>query len=171
MTLREETFRLEAAIRVLHRKVFGRDDESNLIDALRKDGFITVSLVAEEMGQVVGHVLFSNIRIETQDGTMLAAALAPIAVLAEWRNQGIASTLIQEGMEMCRKRGKLAALVLGDPRFYSKFGFSARLARNLRSPYSNAGAAWMAAELKPGALKDTFGLVRYTHPFERLGAE
>ena len=171
MTLREETFRLEAAIRVLHRKVFGRDDESDLIDALRKDGYITVSLVAEEMGQVVGHVLFSNVRIETQDGPMLATALAPVAVLEEWRNKGIGSTLIQEGMEMCAQRGRWAALVLGDPRFYSKFGFSSRLARNLRSPYSNAGTAWMAAELKSGALKDTFGLVRYTHPFERLGSK
>jgi putative acetyltransferase len=171
VTLREETFRLEAAIRVLHRTVFGREDESNLVDALRHDGLITVSLVAEEQGQVIGHVLFSDIRIETQDGTMLATALAPVAVLEQWRSKGIASTLIQEGMEMCAKRGKAAALVLGDPRLYSRFGFSSRLAKNLRSPYSGAGAAWMAAELKPGALKDILGLVRYSPAFAKLGSE
>ena len=170
MLLREETFRLEAAIRVLHRTVFGREEESQLVDALRKDGLITASVVAEQEGQVVGHALFSDLRIVTPSGTMLAAALAPVGVLAEWRGQGIGTALIQEGMDLCQKRGKSAVIVLGDPKFYTRVGFSSELARHLRSPYSHAGAAWMAAELTAGALRNVYGLVKYPEPFRALDA-
>ncbi len=166
-TLREETFRLEAAIRVLHRTVFGRDDESNLIDALRADGLITASVVAEDGGHVVGHALFSDIRVETQNGTLLASALAPVSVLAGWRRQGIGSAVIREGLDLCTRRGKSAVLVLGDPKYYSRFGFSSLIARRLRSPYSDHGPAWMAMELDTGVLKDVYGLVRYPEAFSR----
>ena len=168
VTLREETFRLEAAIRVLHRTVFGTDAESNLIDALRADGLITASVVAEDEGQVVGHTLFSDIRIETQNGTLLASALAPVAVLAGWRRQGIGSAVIREGLDLCTKRGKSAVLVLGDPKYYSRFGFSSLMAKRLRSPYSEQGPAWMALELETGVLKDAYGLVRYPEAFGTL---
>ena len=170
VTLREETFRLEAAIRVLHRLAFGQDDESNLIDALRADGLITASVVAEAEGKVVGHALFSDIRIETPNGILLASALAPVSVAAEWRRQGIGSAVIQEGLSLCAKRGKTAVLVVGDPKYYSRLGFSPALAKKLRSPYSDYGNAWMAVELVAGVLEGTYGLVRYPEPFARLGA-
>ena len=168
MILREETKRLEASIRVMHRSVFEREDESKLIDRLRADGLIVASVIAEEEEMIVGHVLFSSLRVETQHGTLPAAALAPVGVLAEWRGCGIGSALIHEGMELCRQRGKAAVIVLGEPRFYSRFGFSADLTRSLRSPYSSAGEAWMAAELKPDALHSLYGFVEYPAAFSQL---
>ena len=167
MTLCEETFRLEAAIRVLHRTVFGRNSESDLIDALRADGLITASVVAEDQ-TVIGHVLFSDIRIETQNGVLLASALGPVAVVAECRGKGVGTALIQEGLDLCTQRGKVAVLVLGDPKYYARFGFSSKLAKHLRSPYSDAGSAWMALELKPAALENVYGLVRYPEQFTHL---
>jgi len=171
VVLCEETFRQEAAIRVLHRAVFGRQDESKLVDRLRSDGLIVASVCAEEEGLLVGHVLFSNLRVETASGVLQATALAPIGVLPEWQRCGIGSALIAEGMDLCRARGKSAVIVLGDPRFYGRLGFSSQLARNLRSPYSSAGNAWMAAELKPAALQDVFGLVRYPPAFDSVGRD
>src|SRR6185503_16433403 len=150
----------------MHRSVFERDNESKLIDRLRADGLIVASVIAEEEGMIVGHVLFSNLRVETQHGTLPAAALAPIGVLAEWRGCGIGSALIHEGMDLCRQRGKSVAIVLGERRYYSRFGFSTELAKNLRSPYSKSGDAWMAAELKPGSLHNVYGFVEYPAAFK-----
>ena len=95
-------------------------------------------------------------------------ALAPIGVLASRRKAGIGTELIKEGFEICRERGREAAVVLGDPKYYSRFGFSSLIAKRLRSPYSDHGPAWMALELEPGVLKDVYGLVRYPEAFSRL---
>jgi putative acetyltransferase len=172
VVIREESPRDHAAIRVLYRAVFGREDESQLVDRLRDDGMHVVSLIAvdeaDEGAELVGHVLFSEVRIETQKGLMLGAALAPIGVRASRQKTGIGSELIKEGFVICRERGRVAVLVLGDPKYYSRFGFRAEPARRLMSPYSDAGKNWMAAELVPGALKDVYGLVRYPDAFEGL---
>jgi putative acetyltransferase len=169
VVIREEGIRDHAAIRVLYRTIFGRENESQLVDRLRDDGMHVVSLVAVDGEEVVGHVLFSEVRVETQRGPMLAAALAPIGVRASRQRAGIGSELIKEGFEICREKGRVAALVLGDPKYYSRFGFRAEHARRLMSPYSDAGKNWMAAELVPGALRDVYGLVRYPDAFEVVG--
>jgi len=169
VVIREEGIRDHAAIRVLHRAIFGRENESMLVDRLRDDGMHVVSLVAEDDdSQVVGHVLFSDVLIETQKGPMLGAALAPIGVRASRQKTGIGSELIKEGFEICRERGRVAVVVLGDPKYYSRFGFRSEPARRLMSPYSDAGRSWMAVELVPGVLKDVYGLVRYPDAFAVL---
>ena len=182
MVIREEGLRDHAAIRVLYRAIFGREDESLLVDRLRADGMHIVSLVAEDdalddaqdsagaaSAGIIAHALFSEVRIETQTGPMRGAALAPIGVAAARRKSGIGSELIKEGFEICRERGRVAVVVLGDPKYYSRFGFRWEPARRLKSPYSDAGKNWMAAELVPGALKDVYGLVRYPEAFEAVG--
>jgi predicted N-acetyltransferase YhbS len=68
---------------------------------------------------------------------------------------------VQRGLELCRERGESIVVLLGHPEYYPRFGFSAALAKNLRSPYSGAGSAWMALELVPGALDGVGGEVRY----------
>jgi len=167
VVIREEGTRDHAAIRVLYRAIFGREEESLLVDRLGDDGMHVVSLVAvDDASEVVGHVLFSEVRIETQKGPMLGAALAPIGVRASRQKTGIGTELIKEGFDICRERGRVAVLVLGDPKYYSRFGFRAEPARRLKSPYSDAGKNWMAAELVPGALKDMYGLVHYPDAFE-----
>jgi putative acetyltransferase len=64
-----------------------------------------------------------------------------------------------EGLELCKKRGKAIVVVVGQPGYYLRFGFSAELATNLHGPFS--GEAWMALELEPGALENVKGTVRY----------
>jgi putative acetyltransferase len=166
--IREERTRDHAAIRVVHRAAFGRDDEGRLVDRLREDGLLVASLVAEDGDLVVGHVAFSDLRIDTPKGCMLAVALAPVGVLPQYQRQGIGSALIREGMALCREQARAVAAVVGEPDFYSRFGFSSGLGKRLTSAYSNLGPAWMAAELTPRALEDLVGLARYPEAFRLL---
>lgn len=166
-TIRPETRADREAVRHVHRLAFGQDDEARLVDALREGGYARVALVAEAAGEVVGHILFSDLPIQTEHGTVAALALAPMAVLPEYQRQGIGSALVRRGLEACRDQGHRIVLVLGHPRFYPRFGFSAQQAMPLSSPFGG-GEAWMARELVPGALDGVRGTVQYPPPFGTL---
>lgn len=142
---------------------FGGSEESRLVEGLRAEGAVIAALVAVENGRVLGHVLFSELPIETAQGTLRAAALAPLAVLPERQRQGIGTALVQAGLAACRERGVAAVVVLGDPGYYPRFDFSAETARSLRAPFR--GPAFMAVELTPGCLAGVTGTVRYAEAF------
>lgn len=161
--VRPETAADRPAIREVNRLAFGRDDEANLVEALREGGHVRISLAAEEAGRIVGHVLFGELPIETEVGTVEALALAPLAVVPERQRRGIGSLLAREGLRMCAEVGHRIVVVLGHPTFYPRFGFSADKASRLKSPFS--GPAFMAIELAPGALDGVDGEVRYPPPF------
>jgi predicted N-acetyltransferase YhbS len=163
IVVREERPEDLEAIREVNRQAFGREDEARLVDALRDGGYVRVSLVAEEVGRVVGHIRFSDLPIVTHVGTLHALALAPVAVLPEYQRQGIGSRLIREGLRACAEEGHRIVVVLGHPDYYPRFGFSAQRAGRLKAPFS--GPAFMALELVPGALENVAGEVRYPPPF------
>lgn len=161
--IREETAADHAAIREVNRLAFGRDAEAALVDRLRTEGWVCVSLVAEEAGAVTGHILFSRLPVETSRETLETVALAPVAVRPEAQRRGTGAALVRAGLEACRRRGQTIAIVLGDPAYYGRFGFTAAAARPLASPF--AGEAFMALELVPGALGGVQGTVRYPAAF------
>ena len=164
--IRPETIADRDAIRNVNRLAFGQDAEARLVDALRDGGFVRLSLLAEQGRRVVGHILFSDLAIITQDGTMPALALAPMAVLPEFQNQGIGSALVWRGLDACREDGHRMVLVVGHPGFYPRFGFSAELAARLECPY--AGEAFMAVELVKDALEEVRGRIVYPPPFASI---
>jgi putative acetyltransferase len=164
VTTRPETSQDRVDIRNVNQAAFGGGDEANLVDALREDSLVEVSLVAELDNQIVGHILFSRVTIITNAGTVEAVSLAPMAVLPSYQRQGIGSRLVDAGLEACRKQGHRIVLVLGHPEFYPRFGFSAKLAQPLESPFGS-GEAWMALELVPDALDGVAGRVKYPPPF------
>jgi putative acetyltransferase len=92
-----------------------------------------------------------------------AAALAPVAVRPERQRQGIGTELVRAGIAACRAQGLGAIIVLGHVAYYPRFGFSAELARSLRSPFP--GDAFMAMELIPDMLRGRRGAVRYAKAF------
>jgi putative acetyltransferase len=163
LLIRPETPDDHAAIREINRQAFGQDDEGLLVDALREQGYTRLSLVAVEGGHPVGHILFSDLPIITPESTVPALSLAPLAVIPAHQRRGVGSALVRHGLEACAEQGHRIVIVLGHPRFYPRFGFSADLTRPLRSPFS--GEAFMAVELVPGALAGVVGEVRYPPPF------
>jgi len=167
LLIRPETSADHRAIWHVNRLAFGQDAEARLIDALRDGGYVRTSLVAQRDQQVVGHILFSDLPIVSEAGTVPALALAPMAVLPEVQNQRIGSALVLRGLEVCREQGHSIVVVLGHPRFYQRFGFSSKLPVHLESPFSGR-ESFMAVELVPGALDGVTGRVHYPPSFEAL---
>ena len=166
MLVRAETPADHDDIRRVNRLAFEGDVEAALVDALRDGGHVLASLVAVEDGAVVGHILFSRMRIHTAKSTVDAASLAPVGALPGFQNRGIGSALVRAGLEFCRAQGERIVVVLGHASYYPRFGFSTGLATKLHGPY--AGESWMALELTPGALDGLEGTVEYAEPFSRL---
>jgi len=155
------------AIRQVHQAAFGGNAEANLVDALRDGGFVEVSLVAETEGRVIAHILFSRVEIITKVGTVDALSLAPMAVMPEHQRKGIGTRLVWKGIAACARLSHRIALVLGHPKFYDEFAFSADLARPLKSPFGG-GESWMALQLWPNSLKGVEGRVEFSPPFRAL---
>jgi putative acetyltransferase len=144
-----------------------RDAEPRLVEALRGLPGV-ISLVAELDGQVVGHILFTPIHIETPNGEVPAISLAPLAVRPGFQSQGIGAALSRRGLEVCLDQGHRIAIVLGHPRYYPRFGFSSALAKPLVCPWGDCGEAWMALELVTGALQGVTGKVIYPEAFKNV---
>ncbi len=100
---------------------FGDQTEKFVVNALRRSGALAVSLVAEMAGQIVGHVAFSP--AEMSNSSRHWYVLGPVSVLPPWQRQGIGRTLIQAGLEALRARGAEGCVLVGDPAYYSRFGF------------------------------------------------
>lgn len=98
--------------------------EPYIVLALRRAGVLTVSLVAEAEGLVVGHVAISPIRIT--DGAAAWYGLGPLAVAPEFQRRGIGHGLVTAALAEIQKRGAAGCVVLGDPKYYGRFGFAAR---------------------------------------------
>lgn len=165
VTVRAERLEDVEAIHALHAASFPTDGEAKLVRLLRKAGRLTLSLVAEVDGKIVGHVAFSPVR--TADGRT-GAGLAPVAVAGSHRRQGIAARLIAAGLDDCRAAGVGWAVVLGEPGYYSRFGFRPAPASGLSDEYGG-GEAFQVIELSAGELPVGAGLVRYAPEFALFG--
>lgn len=95
--------------------------EQFIVTALRRAGALTVSLVAEIDGRVVGHIAFSPVAVS--DGTAGWYGLGPVSVLPNLQKQGIGTSLINEGLSALRELGGRGCALVGDPNYYRKFGF------------------------------------------------
>jgi putative acetyltransferase len=95
--------------------------EQFIIAALRTAGALTLSLVAEVGGRVVGHIAFSPVTIS--DGTRNWYGLGPVSVLPEYQRQGIGKALIREGLSRLKDRNARGCCLVGHPDYYRKFGF------------------------------------------------
>ena len=96
--------------------------EQFIIEALRAAKALTVSLVAEMDGRVIGHIAFSPVTIS--DGTPNWYGLGPVSVLPEYQRQGIGKALIEEGLSRLRDINAQGCCLVGHPDYYRKFGFT-----------------------------------------------
>lgn len=156
------------AVRRVVEQAFEQPNEADLVDALREKVASYISLVATSGNDVVGHIFFSPVTIETAEDTFTATGLAPLAVLPTYQNQGIGSLLVREGLAECRRLGNDIVVVLGHPNYYPRFGFAPASSKGLRSEYDVRDEVFMVTELKTGALKGRSGLVKYHDEFGKV---
>jgi putative acetyltransferase len=101
---------------------YSHQTEHLIVEALRADDALTVSLVAEVDGNVVGQIAFSPVQIDGEDCGWLA--LGPVAVLPAFQRQGIGQALVNNGLKTIRDTGTQGCVLVGDPGFYVRFGFA-----------------------------------------------
>lgn len=174
MIVRAEKLEDVAAIRLVNRLAFGREDEGALVDALREAGAVICSLVAEDEGRVVGHVLYSPATLVDEgdppsvagDGATAVAALGPVAVTPDHQRQGIGDALIRAGLDICRAQGYGLAIVLGHASYYPRFGFRPSRPLGIRWEHDAPEEAFMVMELAAGALDGARGVIRYRPEFD-----
>lgn len=165
VTVRPETPADTPAIHALIEAAFDSPLESKLVDRLREDGDLVLSLVAAQGDKIVGYAGFSRLRIE--DRSQRAVALAPVAVMRCFRRRGVASRLIRVGIRQLEEAGEELVFVLGDPPYYQRFGFDAQVARQFCAQWS--GPAFMALSLDTQASADSRPKVIYPPAFETFG--
>lgn len=166
MRIRQELSTDRQGVGEVNRLAFGREDEGNLIDALHDRGAIICSLVADEDGVIVGHVLFSPAVLDDDRREMAVAALGPVAVRPSHQRRGIGDALIRAGLDVCREQGYGLAVVLGHSAYYPRFGFRPSRPLGIRWEHDAPEEAFMVMELQPGALAGRRGIIRYQPEFD-----
>lgn len=129
-----------------------------------------LSLVAETRANVVGHILFTHVRLSDSAEPARASILAPLAVHPDYQSQGIGGRLIQEGLRRLTESGVELVFVLGHPGYYPRHGFAPAGEKGLHAPYPIApenAPAWMVQELRPGVLDHASGTVLCAKALDR----
>lgn len=153
-----------AAVYKINESAFGRRGEADLVERLRRIE-PHISLVAVENESVVGHIFFSPVTLAPENEDLNAMGLAPMAVLPGMQNRGVGSMLVRRGLEECARQGFDAVVVLGHPAYYPRFGFAPAKTFGIGCEYEVPDEVFMALELKPDALKNRRGTIRYRPQF------
>jgi putative acetyltransferase len=134
VTVRREVPADMPGVRMLNEMAFGQRREADLVDTIRSKQRDLLSLVAEDDGKIVGHILFSPAGIEGPHGVKGGMALAPLAVLPGMQRQGIGTQLVRQGIE---ERGTARCpfvIVLGHAAYYTRSGFERASWCGIRCP-------------------------------------
>lgn len=150
------------AVRLVHDRAFGRTEEGAVVDLLRDACEDLVSVVAAVDGTVAGHVMLSPTWIETGGaGAVEGLGLAPLAVLPEHQGRGIGTELMNSALALVRQTSCPFVVVLGSPRYYSRFGFEPASACGIRCKWEVPQDAFMILILDREAMRGVSGLAHY----------
>ena len=136
--------------------------EQDLVESLRKStAFISeLSLVAEINGEIIGHIMFTEIRIHNQ----IAIALAPLSVLPNFQKQGVGTSLITEGHRIAKQLGFSYSVVLGSENYYPRLGYTEAIKFGIKAPFDVPSCNFMAINLHNNNDK-LEGVVEYATEF------
>ena len=148
----------------VERAAFGQVEEADLVRDLLADPTAQpcLSLLAEDGDDPVGHVLFTAARIEGADKSVTAAIPAPLAVVPGAQGKGVGRALVENGLRRLAETGTALVFVLGDPAYYSRFGFEPATRLGFAAPYPLPDAyaeAWMVQALRDGVLGSVHGRI------------
>ena len=163
-TIRHEKPDDAAGVRRVHQAAFPTAVEADLVDRLRAGGKAAVSLVAEDDGEIVGHIVFSPVTFDPPM-PVTAFGLAPMAVLADHWKHGVGRRLVQNGLAECHQRGACMVVVRGEPDYYERFGFARASRHGLRNEFG-AEDAFMVFLLDAGMHPPAGTLVKYSPEFD-----
>ena len=166
VSVRAETAADINAIHSVEVAAFGREGEAILVDSLRELNQDFISLVASLEDEIVGHICFSRVSIEGSASDGIVLALAPLAVVPEHQRRGIGSMLVQYGLQECKRQDVDVVFVVGDPRYYSRFGFRSAGEIAVRCEFDVPDDAFKVIELGEGRLSR--GVLRYSLPFHQI---
>ncbi|WP_163265996.1 GNAT family N-acetyltransferase [Chelativorans alearense] len=152
------------AIRTLLATAFGGEAEARLVDALRAAGDVVLSLVAERAGEIRGHILFSRLIVRNGEEAFPAVALAPLAVHPDHQGEGIGTALMDDAHLRLQRDGERLSVVLGDPAYYGRFGYTHQRAVGFESAYQGDALQALAWGEAPHA-----GRLDYAAAFADLG--
>ena len=155
------------SIRSINDQAFGQEDESELIEKLRKRGVLAISLVAVQDGEIVGHIAFSPVVVESEGSSFEAIALGPMAVLPMYQRKKVGSQMVLAGLEECRRLGHEIIVVLGRLDYYRRFGFVLAKSKGIDCEFEVPEEAWMILELREEALAGRRGIVRFQPEFKQ----
>ncbi len=167
MLIRAEEERDWAAVYALNAAAFETTAEADLVDTLRREPKPIISLVADDAGEIVGHIMFSPVAL-TGHPDLSIMGLAPMAVAAPRRRGGIGALLVRAGLDRCMQIGVGAVVVLGHPAYYPRFGFVASVNFAMRCEYDVPAEAFMVVELRSGYLRGATGTISYLAAFNNV---
>lgn len=142
-------------------KVADGDEQDFTVRLWNSENYIPeLGLVAEQNGKLIGHILLTRMYVIQEDGSKFESLLiAPLSVLLEYRDQGVGSALIKEGLKRGREMGYKAAFLCGDPNYYHRFGFQSISEFGLTNPDIPEPYV-MGYELEAGALDHVTGIAK-----------
>jgi putative acetyltransferase len=152
------------AIRDVNRRAFEQDQEANIVDALRSNGAVSLSLVATLNNRVVGHIMYSP----AEFGHVVGAGLGPMAVLPEYQRQGVGSKLIEAGNGQLKGTGCPFIVVIGHADYYPKFGFKPARPLGMTCEWDMPDNVFLLLVLDPGKMQGVSGPVKYRHEFSTV---
>lgn len=138
---------------------FSDGTEAPIIDDLRRDGDLTLSIVATRAGEIVAHLAFSPVTIDGRPGKWLG--LGPVSVLPDLQGQGIGTAIIEEGLSILRSTDIAGCILTGDPRYYRRFGFRS----NGKLTYRDVPPAFI--QVLRFRHEDAVGRLAFSPAFER----
>lgn len=166
ITIRKERAEDIPHIRDINLQAFGQPAEARAVDKLRRNCSPFLSLVAEDNGRLIGHILFTPAVIDNDARCVAGMGLAPMAVLPQRQRQGIGSELVTAGLKLLRQRACPFVIVLGHPQFYPRFGFTPASRRGIRSQWEDVpDEAFMVLVLDQAAMRGVAGVARYRDEF------
>ncbi|MCP1728049.1 putative acetyltransferase [Natronospira proteinivora] len=167
LSIREEEPGDINALTRVHQAAFGRSDEGELVARLRENDQLSISLVATVGEHPVGHIAFSPVQPAIAGIQAPPLALGPVGIDPEHERRGIASRLVQAGLEKAEALGTPYVVVLGDPTFYGRLGFEPINKHELQGDYP-ADEAFRILVLSKGKLPPAGSHIQYVPAFEGL---
>lgn len=165
--IREEKKEDYDAVQIVNDRAFGTPEEGRIINKLRKVCRETLSLVAVSGKEIVGHVFFSPAAIDFEETQVIGMGLAPLAVLPEYQKQGIGLLLVKEGLRRIKETDCPFIIVLGDPKYYSRFGFERASIYGLKCQWDGLPEeAFRVLVLNKPVLAGISGVAKYRSEFD-----